>query len=252
MPDGLDFFGARYTMSAQGRFSSVDPDISLGLHLSDPQGWNGYAYGRNNPLKYTDPTGENYTVCGVDGKDCSDLTDDQYKEFLSQGVKNISGNKLTLIGQDGSRTAIGSADYYNEKDVEAAANIAGATGPVVNGLGWATVAFVGGAMVVEAAPVVISAARNALPRLASAAQNPELKDIVARLYQTTDKIPGGTAGAIRDEVATGQYINQAGHFIKAAERITQLERLVNSGALSGSDLMIAGHILNDLKNALGR
>ncbi len=112
---GLDYFGARYFSGAQGRFSGVDPDINLGSHLSDPQGWNGFAYGRNNPLRYTDPTGENYTVCGVNGKDCADLTDDQYAEFLSsQGVKNISGNQLTLIGKDGARTLIGTADYYNE------------------------------------------------------------------------------------------------------------------------------------------
>ena len=40
--------------------------MNIGLHLDDPQGWNGYAYGRNNPLKYVDPDGNDYRVCQVD------------------------------------------------------------------------------------------------------------------------------------------------------------------------------------------
>jgi hypothetical protein len=35
---GLDYFEARYLSSAQGRFTSVDPDQNLGLHLTDPHG----------------------------------------------------------------------------------------------------------------------------------------------------------------------------------------------------------------------
>jgi hypothetical protein len=31
-------------------------------HVGDPQSWNEYAYARNNPLRYVDPTGENATV----------------------------------------------------------------------------------------------------------------------------------------------------------------------------------------------
>jgi RHS repeat-associated protein len=60
---GLDFFGARYISSAQGRFMS--PDIPLiDQHADNPQSWNLYAYGRNNPLRYSDPTGH----CAVDGE----------------------------------------------------------------------------------------------------------------------------------------------------------------------------------------
>ena len=53
---GLDYFGARYFSGAQGRFTS--PDIPLiDQHVHDPQSWNLYTYGRNNPLKNVDPTG---------------------------------------------------------------------------------------------------------------------------------------------------------------------------------------------------
>ena len=64
---GLDYFGARYMSSAQGRFTSDDPlNIPALQHLNpqqfariiaDPQNWNGYAYALNNPLKHIDPDG---------------------------------------------------------------------------------------------------------------------------------------------------------------------------------------------------
>jgi RHS repeat-associated protein len=54
---GLDYFGARYMSSAQGRFTSVDPISGTVLHLLNPQRWNMYAYAVNNPLAYTDPDG---------------------------------------------------------------------------------------------------------------------------------------------------------------------------------------------------
>jgi RHS repeat-associated protein len=53
---GLDYFGARYYGSTQGRFTSPDPLLSSGT-VFNPQSWNRYSYTSNNPLKYTDPTG---------------------------------------------------------------------------------------------------------------------------------------------------------------------------------------------------
>ncbi len=53
---GLDFFGARYMSSAQGRFTTVDPVFAT-ASLFNPQSWNGYAYTLNNPLKYVDDDG---------------------------------------------------------------------------------------------------------------------------------------------------------------------------------------------------
>ncbi len=55
---GLDYFGARYYSSTQGRFTTGDP-ASLELrHLVNPQDLNRYAYVANNPLKFIDPDGE--------------------------------------------------------------------------------------------------------------------------------------------------------------------------------------------------
>ena len=71
---GLDYFGARYYSSTQGRFTSPD-EFSGGpeelytfaddasenptfyADITEPQSLNKYQYAYNNPLKYTDPTG---------------------------------------------------------------------------------------------------------------------------------------------------------------------------------------------------
>jgi len=52
---GLDYFGARYFSSAQGRFTSPDPinhpaesEVGEEEFLSNPQRWNKYAYALNN------------------------------------------------------------------------------------------------------------------------------------------------------------------------------------------------------------
>lgn len=66
---GLDYFRARYFSAAQGRFTS--PDLPLAdQDPADPQSWNLYAYGRNNPLLYTDPTGAYVCAANMSDDDC--------------------------------------------------------------------------------------------------------------------------------------------------------------------------------------
>ncbi|MEU4620787.1 RHS repeat-associated core domain-containing protein [Actinoplanes sp. NPDC023801] len=52
-PSGLVHIGARLYDPVLGRFISVDPVQDL----NDPQQWNAYAYGHNNPITSSDPTG---------------------------------------------------------------------------------------------------------------------------------------------------------------------------------------------------
>ncbi|HET8669752.1 MAG TPA: RHS repeat-associated core domain-containing protein, partial [Candidatus Saccharimonadales bacterium] len=54
---GLDYFGARYYFSAMGRFTSPDQPF-IDQEEGDPQSWNLYSYVRNNPLRFSDPTGQ--------------------------------------------------------------------------------------------------------------------------------------------------------------------------------------------------
>lgn len=69
----LDFFGARYLSSTQGRFTSPDPFSIIQMRQSapndakthsafmqfigDPRRWNRFAYAINSPLVFTDKTG---------------------------------------------------------------------------------------------------------------------------------------------------------------------------------------------------
>lgn len=61
---GLTHLGAREYDPALGRFISVDPL----LEIDKPQTLNGYTYGAQNPLTYTDPTGLGL-ACGGAGDD---------------------------------------------------------------------------------------------------------------------------------------------------------------------------------------
>jgi len=67
---GLDYFGARYFASAQGRFTSADPFSIILLRqtspqdekaflqfIGDPRRWNRFDYAVNSPLVFTDKTG---------------------------------------------------------------------------------------------------------------------------------------------------------------------------------------------------
>ena len=119
---GLDYFGLRYMGSSLGRFMSPDPGQASGFdHMDDPQSWNGYAYARNNPLIYTDPDGLNYTACDTNGKNCADLTDKQFQQYLKENPNvSVSASGQLSINVDGSSQKLGSATYYNEKDIQAA------------------------------------------------------------------------------------------------------------------------------------
>jgi RHS repeat-associated protein len=52
---GLDYFGARYYSSSQGRFTGIDV---VGPDVTNPQTLNKYRYALNNPLRYIDPNGK--------------------------------------------------------------------------------------------------------------------------------------------------------------------------------------------------
>ncbi|MDR3712328.1 MAG: RHS repeat-associated core domain-containing protein [Puia sp.] len=60
---GNDYFGARYYASTMGRFMSPD-SFANDFVLANPQTWNLYTYGRNNPLVFIDPDGRRVELLG--------------------------------------------------------------------------------------------------------------------------------------------------------------------------------------------
>ncbi len=87
---GLDYFGKRYYESTMGRFMSPDPMIIMKQKFTDPQQWNMYSYTRNNPLRFTDPTG--MYVC-ADSSKCDSKNDKAFQTQLDNLKKAQAGYK---------------------------------------------------------------------------------------------------------------------------------------------------------------
>ena len=205
---GLDNFGARYDSSSMGRFMSPDPEnISAILNSDDPQSWNGYAYGRNNPLRYTDPEGLNYTVCDTNGKNCADLTDKQYEQYRKDNpdVRATPSGDLYVKNQDGSETKVESESYYNEKigeSLQQAGRIAQigvnysmlVTAPNYLLIGGAHF-FLGGSTI-----TTLGITPRFVPWVAT---SPAIMKLINWMYQEGDQLWDGTAGALRAERLTG-------------------------------------------------
>ena len=71
---GLDYFGVRYMSAAQGRFTSPDKPFA-DQNFSFPQSWNLYAYGCNNPLRFSD----------LDGRKCVQTSNGQADDGTGGG-----------------------------------------------------------------------------------------------------------------------------------------------------------------------
>ena len=110
---GLDYFGARYFSGAQGRFTSPDPK-HFPHDIGDPQSWNKYGYTRNNPLRYTDPDGEDWrdalagalNAFGSDnllgaGRASGGNSDFRTGQAVGDAVATVQGTVETLVGIGG-------------------------------------------------------------------------------------------------------------------------------------------------------
>jgi RHS repeat-associated protein len=67
---GLMFYQARFFDPYLNRWTQPDPIIQ---DPNNPQDYDRYAYVRNNPIKYNDPTGYDVGCGGRDGSDCTSI-----------------------------------------------------------------------------------------------------------------------------------------------------------------------------------
>jgi len=88
---GLDFFGARYYSSVQGRFTSVDPVKLTAERLLDPQRLNLYEYCLNNPLKYVDPDGEDLVLANAGAVA-------RFRQVVAPGLTRAERRNLRIAG----------------------------------------------------------------------------------------------------------------------------------------------------------
>ncbi len=106
---GLDNFGKRYNASSMGRFMTPDPVGIMKQKLLDPQQWNMYAYVRNNPLRFVDPTGMYLAGCGSGVKNC-----DKQIQNLDKSLQNALKSKdLNVVKAAQSYGKLGDANGVN-------------------------------------------------------------------------------------------------------------------------------------------
>lgn len=88
---GLMFYNARWYDPSLGRFAQADSIVPGGV-----QGYDRYAYVRNNPIRYIDPTGHN-EECGIGQSGChgGTYTPEDHKGSLDRVLKS---NGVTLDG----------------------------------------------------------------------------------------------------------------------------------------------------------
>lgn len=83
-----------------------------------------------------------------------------------------------------------------------------------------------------------------------AVSNQKLQNHINALFKAGDQVPGGTAGAIREELRTGKPTGGKEHLEKGEGHVQGLSNLLKSGTLNAHDKAIAEWLENDLLNAL--
>ena len=146
----LDFAQARYYTSSLGRFQSSDPLMASATKLN-PQSFNRYSYVINNPLLYSDSTGEDYKFCDQNGKNCQSTinTDKEFGAAVATGEFKFKNGEI--FGRDGVKYGTyfyvnGGGEALGTGPGRAERTIGGGILGILGGiLGGSTTAAVGGA-----------------------------------------------------------------------------------------------------------
>jgi RHS repeat-associated protein len=88
----LDFAQARYFNNGHGRFTTTDPVTLTVERLTDPQRINLYAYCRNSPYTFIDPTGEIISFANKEAQ----KKFDEYVEFLNKDKEKYKSELATI------------------------------------------------------------------------------------------------------------------------------------------------------------
>ena len=88
-------------------------------------------------------------------------------------------------------------------------------------------------------------------RLLADASTDVVKNIVKELYRPNAAVgDGGTADAIRKQIATGELIGERNHIRKGRERVRQIEKVLSKNP-NHPDKELLERLRNDLIDALG-
>ena len=103
---GIYHYGARFYSPKLGRFLSAD---SMVPNAANPQDFNRYSYVRNNPIRYTDPSGNIPIDCYNDPSYCSNTTtlpSSPYKPKPAGGGNNNNNGGNSCSGPNPSVVCI--------------------------------------------------------------------------------------------------------------------------------------------------
>lgn len=108
---GLDYSGARYYAANTGRFATADPVTLTDARLVDPQRFNRYAYARNGPVRFSDPSGLDVVLSGGDDE----------PNVLFEEVKKAVGKEATQYLRKNAFGVLSVTDMDRFKGVNAVA-----------------------------------------------------------------------------------------------------------------------------------
>ena len=108
-------------------------------------------------------------------------------------------------------------------------------------------------LIPAASTLLYNAARLRLDRALTKpiVSSPAAQNLVNSLFKANDRIPGGTAGAIRHTARTGELVRGTDHIRKGAEAVNRITTLQRSGQLNPLDARNLDVIQRDLLGALG-
>jgi RHS repeat-associated protein len=259
---GLDYFGARYYSNALGKFISADwsdrPAPIPYANLDNPQSLNLYRY-PSNPESYPDPDGHctddshkshnifwcvahwaGYFQSDAEKQAALKKQADDARKQLSE----LNPKKLAINGKTPQQFA---ATATNQQAVDALRAVVEYIAAQVQ----FPVQCPEGVSCGIVFPIGEPYGDPALGFSRAVATNEELSGILRNLFQDSDKLPGGTAGAVRYEIRTGIRLSPAYHFQDAADTITELNNfLKRNPGLSAHDQALTKALIQDLQNAL--
>ncbi len=259
----LSYLNARYYKGSIGRFISEDPVfLSLGdanaikpltnqdqsVVLSDPQNFNSYTYGRSNPLRYSDPSGNIAIVSQM------------FRDFSQAGYAGSTffesaSNKWTWSDNPSAKIILGAlADTSRQ-----VATVYDGQASVKNRL-WSAALFssnfAGGeeAVFIKASPFEKTLIANQKSQIIKVSSNFEIQKLVNTLFKSTDEMTGGTAAAAKYEIQNpGFKIAGRNHIIKAEQSINRINNLLKKGDLfnfNKQDINFLKSIRKGLQNGL--
>jgi RHS repeat-associated protein len=202
----LHYSGARYYSPGTGRFTTVDPDHVAG-NVFDPQSWNAYAYARNSPLRFVDPTGTDYEVTVTGGSPF--WFGGSFNQFSAFAAGfSLSGGSLSGTIYNSQGKAVGTYRHFDRIDrvfLQAGrqANAGFTVAALVTSPAWVGAAGLAGAALVPGALSGGLAAEglSVTGRLAPLKYGKQAGKLARQMAQR-----GWTDDMIREAVASGQQV----------------------------------------------